>query len=269
MQKQPPTEPHSHSKPSAQRAARRHIRWSGLLAVVVLLLGGGAVLLSVTNRLPGGNDQAHDVAQPADHSGVPDTAPAPSTVATPTVATPTPTPSPELVLQLPGTVPGTGTGRFDYARTGGPVWGRSGTLQRFRVAVEQGANEDIEEFAAAVDRALGDPASWIGSGQLRLQRVPDGSRHDFTVYLATASTAGRMCQAGYVDIRLNGKPYTSCRAPGRVILNLDRWRKSVPHFVAAKVPLDRYRLYVVNHEVGHELGHGHERCPGAVGPLRS
>ncbi|MGW0435420.1 DUF3152 domain-containing protein [Micromonospora sp. NPDC003197] len=248
---------------SSQPGGRRHLRWSGLLAVVVLLLGSGVVLTSLTTRLPAGNDQAHGATHPDDRSASPDFTPTPSTVATPTVAAPTPTPSPELILQIPGAVPGTGTGKFDYARTGGSVWGRSGTLKRFRVAVERDANEDVEEFAAAVDRALRDPASWIGSGRLRLQRVPAGASHDFTVYLATASTAGRMCQAGNVDIRLNGKPYTSCRAPGKVILNLDRWRKSVPHFVAAKVPLDRYRLYVVNHEVGHELGHGHERCPGA------
>ena len=257
MQNSPVTGSHPESKSSPRRAVRRHIRWTGLFVVVLLVLGGMA-LIAVTTRLPASSDQAQGPTLPAGSSPVHLAGPVPS--ATPT---PTPTPSPEPVLQLSGPVPANGAGTFDYVRTGGPVLGRSGTLKRFRVAVERGANEDVEEFAAAVDRALGDPGSWIGSGRLRLQRVPDGASHDFTVYLATANTAGRMCRAGNVDIRLNGKPYTSCRAPGRAILNLDRWRKSVPHFVAAKVPLDHYRLYVVNHEVGHELGHGHERCPGA------
>jgi hypothetical protein len=75
-----------------------------------------------------------------------------------------------------------------------------------------------------------------------------------------------MCAEGGVDIRINGRPYTSCRAPGQVIINLDRWRLSVPHFVSAGVPLTVYRTYVVNHEVGHQLGHRHERCPGAGRP---
>jgi hypothetical protein len=78
-----------------------------------------------------------------------------------------------------------------------------------------------------------------------------------------------MCARSGVDIRIGGKPYTSCRGSGRVIINLERWRLSVPHFVSAKVPLGLYRTYVVNHEVGHELGHGHERCPrtGRAAPV--
>lgn len=144
--------------------------------------------------------------------------------------------------------------------------GRAGELRRYRVAVESGSNEDAAEFALAVQTALAGPGSWVDSGRLRLQQVPGDAPRDFTVYLATARTAGRMCADGGVDIRVGGRPYTSCRAPGRVIINLDRWRLSVPHFVSAGVPLAVYRTYVVNHEVGHQLGHRHERCPGAGRP---
>ncbi|GAB3157743.1 hypothetical protein GCM10027290_59440 [Micromonospora sonneratiae] len=245
------------------RSERRYVvrLRSGLLAMLLLVLVGGAALVVTGDTLRSPAEPTnHEAWLPANNAPAPDPVlPATSTpVPTPTVSS---TPEPPL-YQLPGPVPASGKGSFDYARTGGAVLGRAGRLLRYRVAVEHGSGENLAEFTEAVDRALGDPGSWIGSGQLRLQRVPDGAKYDFTVYLATAGTAGRMCLAGSVDIRVNGKPYTSCRAPGKAILNLDRWRRSVPHFVDAGIPLDVYRLYVVNHEVGHELGHRHERCPG-------
>lgn len=124
----------------------------------------------------------------------------------------------------------------------------------------------MHAFSDEAQAALAGPGSWVDSGRLRLRRVPAGEAYDFTIYLATPTTAGRMCRAGGVDIRVGGRPYTSCRAPGKVIINLDRWRTSVPHFVRAGVPLSLYRTYVVNHEVGHQLGHRHERCPGPGRP---
>ncbi|MGS2613347.1 DUF3152 domain-containing protein [Micromonospora sp. LZ34] len=191
--------------------------------------------------------------------------PAPSASPTPS-ATPTATTPPPPVLRLPGPVPSAGRGSFGYDDRVGPVLGEAGVLRRYRVAVEAGSGEDAGEFGAAVETALAGPGSWVDSGRLRLQQVRARAGHDFTVYLVTAATARRMCAAGGVDIRIGGKPYTSCRAPGKVIINLDRWRLSVPHFVRAGVPLSVYRTYVVNHEVGHQLGHRHERCPGRGRP---
>lgn len=180
-------------------------------------------------------------------------------------ATPQVTPS-AVLLEEPGPVPEKGSGRFEYAPGTGQVFGRTGPLRRYRVAVEQGAEEDPATFAATVDRVLGDPRSWPAGGRLRLQRVPGTAAHDFTVHLATPDTAARMCAAAGVDIRVNGRPYTSCRTTSKVIINLERWRRSVPHVVEAQVPLETYRAYVINHEVGHELGYGHERCPGPRRP---
>jgi hypothetical protein len=197
------------------------------------------------------------------------------TSAAPTSAAPSPTPSPSPSpagtpppaepVSLAGPVPPRGAGTFQYGTTGGPVFGRSGTVHRYRVAVERGSNEDVAAFAVAVDAALGDPRSWIAGGH-RMQRVPDGQAHEFTVYLATAETARQMCAAGGVNIRVGGRPYTSCRTSGKVIVNLDRWRLSIPEYTSAKVPLSVYRSYVVNHEVGHQLGHRHELCPRAGRP---
>ena len=138
-------------------------------------------------------------------------------------------------------------------------------IERKIRAVEDGIEEDIDEFAAFVDETLAAEDGWTAGG-LRFQRVPPDASYDFTVYLATGETAADMCAAVGVDIHLDGEPYTSCRGPGQVILNLNRWRLSVPEYVAAEVPLVEYRRMVLNHEVGHELGYDHERCPGAGEP---
>jgi hypothetical protein len=170
------------------------------------------------------------------------------------------------VLRLSGDFPAAGPGEFNFHLAPGPVLGTAGTLRRFRVAIERGAPEDLGLFAATLDTTLGDQRSWIGGRQVRFQRVANGGPHDFTIYLATAETAARMCAEGGVNIQIGGEPFTSCRSPGRVILNLNRWRLSVEQFVDRKVPLALYRQYVINHEVGHELGHGHELCPAGGRP---
>jgi len=174
--------------------------------------------------------------------------------------------SPEPVLALAGDYPRSGPGTWVYDQTQGAVLGRAGTVRRFRVAVETGVPEDVAAFAATVDRVLGDPRGWTAGGTFRLQRVPQNASAEFTIYLATPQTAYEMCRSAGLDIRSGGVPYTSCRTFGRVIINLSRWRESVPDYVNNGIPLDVYRQYVINHETGHQLGFGHELCPGAGKP---
>ncbi|SCG64960.1 DUF3152 domain-containing protein [Micromonospora zamorensis] len=249
---------------SAPLPGRRQRRFALFAQLVAVVLAVGAVVTVVAEG-PGGHPAA-------DRLAADEIASLPPLVAAPLPPSVSPSPSeavpssPSPVLRAPGAVPSAGTGSFGYDARSGPVLGRAGELRRYRVAVESGSNEDAAEFALAVQTALAGPGSWVDSGRLRLQQVPGAAPRDFTVYLATARTAGRMCADGGVDIRVGGRPYTSCRAPGQVIINLDRWRLSVPHFVSAGVPLAVYRTYVVNHEVGHQLGHRHERCPGAGRP---
>jgi hypothetical protein len=202
--------------------------------------------------------EASDV--PAPSTAFPSSAPVLETTVVP--SPPAATPS----VRTPGRVPTHGSGRFAYATRPGPVLGSGGELRRFRVAVEQGSGEDVAPFAEQVQATLGDRRSWVGGGTVRLQLVSGFEPADFTVYLATRDTAGRMCRRGGTDIRISGVPYTSCRAVGKVIVNLDRWRLSAKPYLSAKVPLATYRAYVINHEVGHELGHHHEGCPRAGGP---
>jgi hypothetical protein len=155
---------------------------------------------------------------------------------------------------VPSGYPRVGAGSFTVAGDGSPVRGEDGPVARYRVAVEQGTGQDPDAFAADVDAVLADPRSWVGSGELRVQRVPGAVRADFTVYLATPLTSEAMCAEG----GLSTDGYTSCRLPGKVVINLARWLEAVPDYGA---PLEVYRAYVINHEVGHEFGEGHEACP--------
>ncbi|MEH1167238.1 DUF3152 domain-containing protein [Micromonospora sp. CPCC 205539] len=155
----------------------------------------------------------------------------------------------------PTSYPSVGAGRFTVADGQTSVYGEDGPLHRYRVVVERGTGQDVDAFAGAVDGVLTDRRSWIASGELRVQRVADAGAADFTIYLATPVTSERMCAEG----GLTTERYTSCRLPGQVIINLARWMEAVPDYGA---PLDTYRTYVINHEVGHEFGEEHEACPG-------
>jgi hypothetical protein len=154
-------------------------------------------------------------------------------------------------------------GQWRYPDLIGPVLGTVGPLLRYRVAVEQGLPVTVSEFTDVVDTTLADPRSWIAGRDVRLQRVLAPSVYDFTVFLASPSTAYNLCLEGGVDIRTNAVPYTSCRAGDKVVINASRYLEGVPDYGA---PLADYRRYVVNHEVGHRLGHGHVGCPGAGQP---
>ncbi|HZN73266.1 MAG TPA: DUF3152 domain-containing protein [Micromonosporaceae bacterium] len=249
------------SRDDQQRARRRqrHRRTRIIFAILLIpLVAVGAELVRRGITAP--------AARPV--SAAPSSeAPSPTPSAEPTPS-PTPSASPTPLYAVPISYPKSGPGTWGYAMTQGPVLGTAGTLRRFRIAIESGVESlgygtDIASFADFVDAALGDPRSWIGGRQVRFQRVPNGANYQFTIYLATGETAYRLCLAGGVNIRIGGAPYSSCRATGKVIINLNRWMSSTSEMVSKQVPLDLYRRYVVNHEVGHELGNGHERCPGA------
>ncbi|MEU7824178.1 DUF3152 domain-containing protein [Catellatospora sp. NPDC049133] len=242
------------SRPVLRRrtALRRHGR------LALLCLAAGAVLVGL-GLLRGVDEPA---AQPRPVAGD-KISPAPSSVP----ASPGPSASPAPVYQLPGDFPASGPGTWKYAGGQGAVLGSAGGLRRYRVAVEANvAGAELAEFTRTVDRTLGDPRGWIGGRERRLQRVPAGSAYDFTIYLATGETTRRLCATGGMDTRLDGVSYTSCRLPGRVVINLNRWRLSVPDYVNGRVELSVYRSYVINHEVGHEFGRNHERCPGRGRP---
>ena len=62
----------------------------------------------------------------------------------------------------------------------------------------------------------------------------------------------------------------SCRVGSLVLINDTRWMNGSDSYNALDVALTNYRQMVINHEVGHFLGHGHiEKCEtnGGLAPV--
>jgi Protein of unknown function (DUF3152) len=143
----------------------------------------------------------------------------------------------------------------EYARAhGGTARQGAGSLVTYRVEVETGTGQNASAFAAAVDATLADPASWTGQGRWSVQRVA-GDDVDLVIRLATSATVGAVCEAA----GLKDASFASCRTGPIVMINLDRWLHAVPEY---RGDVALYRQYVINHEVGHGLGFGHQACPG-------
>jgi hypothetical protein len=128
----------------------------------------------------------------------------------------------------------------------------------YAVEVEVGTAQSARAFATAVDATLADPAGWTGQGRWSVQRVNDDDV-DFVIRLATPATVDEVCATAGLDTR----GYVSCHAGKFVMINLDRWLNAVPEY---RGDVALYRQYVINHEVGHGLGFGHQACPGPGRP---
>jgi hypothetical protein len=149
-----------------------------------------------------------------------------------------------------------GAGTLSVVDGTSPVYG-AGPLQRFVVEVEDGIGVDGAAFAEAVATTLADPRSWGNGGRMSFQRVgvaeAAASEYEFRVSLVSPGSMETYCPG----VGTGG--YTSCRYGERAVINLARWETAVPDYQG---DIATYRLYVVNHEVGHALGNGHENCPG-------
>ncbi len=152
----------------------------------------------------------------------------------------------------------TGTGTLAaVAAPGEQTPGGLATL--FMVEVERGLGIDRQAFAGAVEETLFDPRSWATQVGFDLERV-DSGLVDFSVVLASPATADQLCAP------LETRGSYSCFMDDKAVLNASRWT----HGAKAYGPhIDRYRHYLINHEVGHGFGYGHVQCttPGELAPV--
>lgn len=153
-------------------------------------------------------------------------------------------------------VPGQGSGRFTQAAGASSVFGNGRPL-RYRVDVEDGIGQDPQAFAGEVDHILANPRGWTAIGTA-FQRV-DHPPYDFTVHLASPGTTDRLCARFGLDT--GGE--VNCHGSSDVVVNLKRWLLLSPWYRGRPAT---YHALIVNHEVGHHLGRGHERCPGPGRP---
>ncbi|MFD4372617.1 DUF3152 domain-containing protein [Streptomyces sp. NPDC058486] len=242
---------------TAARRRRRRRRNSLLAALTVLGLGAGgtAVLLR--------EDESPARAAEAPRASSSRTAPAPPAATTKPPPTSTP-PTTAPVMTVPATtapgrvpVPADGPGTFTRSRVGGERQGR-GPVRTYRIEVEDGIELDPDETARTVASVLGHPRGWTRNPAYGFRLVASGPV-DFTIRIATPGTTDRLC---YVTTPAS-KGNVNCRIDHAVVVNLKLWVRGSPRFDG---PIEEYRALIVNHEVGHEIGRGHETCPGPGQP---
>ncbi|MET7319801.1 DUF3152 domain-containing protein [Streptomyces sp. NPDC005549] len=244
---------------SRSRRRRRRGPARAVLAFValgaVLLTAGAAVAYWREIRPPVTDDQVADVKDALDAS-TRTPSPSRSASASPSPKTspsPSASPSPRTIA-----IPATGPGTFVTARADGSTVGTGSRVRRYKVLVEEGVDVRPSAAAAEISAVLADRRGWTRDGTDSFRLVSSGS-YDFVVKIATPGTVDEIC--GAAGLLTRGE--VNCSVGTDVVVNLKRWVLGSPEFDG---PIHEYRALIVNHEVGHRIGHGHETCPGAGRP---
>ncbi|MGW7567693.1 DUF3152 domain-containing protein [Streptomyces tendae] len=257
-----------------RRAGRRRLLWPGLAAGAVLVLAGGLALRGATESSGGSTDTA-GASSSAPGAG------SPAAAGTEEGSTAAPTKEQETQEEKekgkeagkderekdgkgagekpdPDSIPSSGPGTFATAGGGGDLVGGSGRTLTYVVQVEDGIGIPAQDVAAEVERILADERGWTADGKVGFRRVSGGAS-DFRVRLATAGTVDDIC--GQYGLDTGGE--VNCNVGQDVMVNLKRWLLATQYYAD---DVTSYRALIINHEVGHFLGHGHEGCPGAGRP---
>ena len=119
---------------------------------------------------------------------------------------------------------------------------------RYCAHVDSDVKYPIQTFLDLLQIYLADPDGWVGKGYV-FEYDPKAS---LVIRLSSPRTIQKECglPTGLSCAVLGGK---------KMWLNSDRWLKGAP---ASQLSLESYRQYMVSHEMGHILGHEHEKCPG-------
>lgn len=127
----------------------------------------------------------------------------------------------------------------------------SGRVVTYRVEQRGVTSADFSAFAANANQTLNDGRGWARLG-MSFKQVSSGG--EFVLVLASPGEVARFstgCSAEW-----------SCRVGQYVIINQDRWVGGTTAWNNAGGGLRDYQHMVINHEVGHWLGHDHATCSG-------
>ncbi|AOR32221.1 hypothetical protein BFF78_15125 [Streptomyces fodineus] len=156
-----------------------------------------------------------------------------------------------------------GSGKFEavpgFAKAPG-----TGQKYTYRVDIEQGLGLDGELFAEAVQKTLNDDRSWGHGGTRTFERISSG-KPDFVITLASPGTTATWCAKSGLDTTEDNVSCDSASTE-RVMINAYRWAQGSKTYGDK---IHAYRQMLINHEVGHRLGHGHVTCQkdGELAPV--
>lgn len=152
-------------------------------------------------------------------------------------------------------VPSSGTFTAARVRTDAPAQPK---VHTYAVLVESTIPLQADDVAREIHAALTDPRGWQGWQGHGFQLVASVREADMVIKVSTGPTTDTLCAP------LTTQQTWSCRNGTTVVVNYNRWAYGTPTF--AGFSLADYHAYLLNHEVGHWLGHGHRTCPGAGRP---
>ncbi|MDA9712332.1 DUF3152 domain-containing protein [Acidimicrobiaceae bacterium] len=129
----------------------------------------------------------------------------------------------------------------------------------FNLKIESTLQLKVDCIGKLIASILNDSRGWIKVTEKEFQLV-DNVESEFEFIFASPEKTDELCY----PLETNG--IYSCRNEQQIIINFFRWVNGAIDFGS---DLETYRLYLINHEVGHILEWGHVGCPkeGALAPV--